>query len=59
MGTKITEVDLVPKSIHYAEKLATDGGFHDAMFIDIYVLKIMGKQNEKYDIGFTPEGVLC
>jgi hypothetical protein len=59
MEAKITEVDLVPESIHHAKKLATDGSFHDAKFIEINVLKIMGKQNEKYDIGFTSEGVLC
>ena len=59
MEAKITEVDLVPESIHYAEKLATDNGINDAKFIEINVLKIMGKQNEKSDIGFTSEGVLC
>mgnify|MGYP001557108586 CR=1 FL=1 len=57
MEAKITDVDLVPESTHHAEKLATDGGFHDAKFIEINVLKIMEKQNGKYDTGFTSEDV--
>jgi tRNA/tmRNA/rRNA uracil-C5-methylase (TrmA/RlmC/RlmD family) len=57
MEAKITGVDLVPESTHHAEKLATDGGFHDAKFIEINVLKIMEKQNGKYDTGFTSEDV--
>ena len=59
MGAKVTGVDLVPENISYARKLAADFDVHDARFIESNVLEIMDKHDEKYDIVFTTEGVLC
>ena len=59
MGAKVTGVDLVPENIYYAQKLATDLGIADAKFIESNVLQIMEKHNQKYDIVYTTEGVLC
>ena len=59
MGARVTGVDLVPENIHYAKKLAADCGIHDARFIESNVLEIMDKHDEKYDIVYTTEGVLC
>ncbi len=59
MGAKVTGVDLVPENIYYARKLAADFGFNDARFIESNVLEIMDKHDEKYDIVYTSEGVLC
>jgi SAM-dependent methyltransferase len=59
LGASVTGVDLVPENIHYARRLAADCGIHDARFIESNVLEIMDKHDEKYDIVFTTEGVLC
>lgn len=59
MGAKVTGVDLVPENIHYAGKMASDCGIDDARFIESNVLEIMDKHDEKYDIVYTTEGVLC
>jgi SAM-dependent methyltransferase len=59
MGVKVTGVDLVPENIHYARKLAVDLGINNARFIESNVLEIMEKHNERYDIVYTTEGVLC
>ncbi len=59
MGAKITGVDLVPENIQYAKKLAKDLCFNDAAFIESNVLNIMDVHDEKYDIVYTTEGVLC
>lgn len=59
LGAKVTGVDLVPENIHYARRLATDFGFSDARFIQSNVLEIMDKHDEKYDVVYTTEGVLC
>lgn len=59
MGASVTGVDLVPENITYARKLAADCGIHDARFIESNVLEIMDKHEEKYDVVYTTEGVLC
>ncbi len=59
MGARVTGVDLVPENIHYARKLAADLGIHDARFIESNVLEIKDKHDERYDIVYTTEGVLC
>jgi len=59
VGAKTTGVDLVPDNIHYARMLAADFGIDDARFIESNVLEIMDKHDEKYDIVYTTEGVLC
>jgi SAM-dependent methyltransferase len=59
MGATVTGVDLVPENIRYAKKLATDCGINDARFIESNVLEIMEIHDEKYDIVYTTEGVLC
>ncbi len=59
MGARVTGVDLVPENIHYAQRLAADCGIDDARFIESNVLEIMDKHDEKYDIVYTTEGVLC
>lgn len=59
MGARVTGVDLVPDNIHYAKRLAGDCGIDDAQFIESNVLEIMDKHDEKYDIVYTTEGVLC
>ncbi len=59
MGANVTGVDLVPENIDYARQLAVDCGINDARFIESNVLEIMEKHDEKYDIVFTTEGVLC
>ena len=59
MGARVTGVDLVPGNIHYAKKLAADCGINDARFIESNVLEIMERHDQKYDIVFTTEGVLC
>jgi len=59
MGAKVTGVDLVPENIHFARRLAADCGVDDARFIESNVLEIMEKHDEKYNIVFTTEGVLC
>jgi len=59
MGAKVVGVDLVPENIHYARKLATDLEIKDIKFIESNVLDVMEKHNEKYDIVYTTEGVLC
>ena len=59
LGAKVTGVDFAPENIHYARKLAADFGIHDAMFIESNVLEIMEKHEDKYDIVYTTEGVLC
>ena len=59
MGAKVTGVDLVPENIYYARKLAAEFGINDARFIESNVLEIMEKHDEKYDIVYTTEGVLC
>jgi SAM-dependent methyltransferase len=59
MGAKVTGVDLVSENIHYARKLAVDLGINNARFIESNALEIMEKHNERYDIVYTTEGVLC
>jgi SAM-dependent methyltransferase len=59
MGASVTGVDLVPENIHYARRLAADCGIKDARFIESNVLEIMEKHDQKYDVVFTTEGVLC
>lgn len=59
MGAKVTGVDLAPENMHYARKLAVDFGFDDARFIESNVLELMNRHDEKYDIVYTTEGVLC
>jgi SAM-dependent methyltransferase len=59
MGARVTGVDLVPENVHYARKLAADLGIDDARFIESNVLEIMDKHDERYDIVYTTEGVLC
>lgn len=59
MGARVTGVDLVPENVAYARQLAADFGIQDARFIASNVLEIMEHHDEKYDIVFTTEGVLC
>ena len=59
MGAIVTGVDLVPENIHYAKKLAADCGIENARFIESNVLELIDKHDEKYDIVYTTEGVLC
>ena len=59
MGAKVTGVDLVPANIHYAKRLAADLAIDDARFIESDVLEIMDRHDDKYDIVYTTEGVLC
>lgn len=59
MGAKVTGVDLVSENIHYARKLAVDLDIDNVKFIESNFLEIMEKHNERYDIVYTTEGVLC
>lgn len=59
MGARVTGVDLVPENIDFARKLAAEMGIHDARFVEANVLELMEQHDEKYDIVFTSEGVLC
>lgn len=58
LGARVTGVDLVPKNIHYATKMAQELGVRDIRFIASDVLKLTKVHKEKYDIVFTSEGVL-
>jgi SAM-dependent methyltransferase len=59
LGARVTGVDFAPENIRYARKLASDCGIDDARFIEANVLEIMDTHDEKYDIVYTTEGVLC
>jgi len=59
MGAEVTGVDLVPENIFYARKLAADFGFDAVRFIESNVLEIMETNDEKYDVVYSTEGVLC
>lgn len=59
LGATVTGTDLVPANIHYARRLAEDCGVHDARFIESNTLELMDRHQEKYDVVFTTEGVLC
>lgn len=59
MGARVTGVDFVPENIRLARKLASDFHIDDARFIESNVLEISKKHDEKYDIVYTTEGVLC
>lgn len=57
MGAIVTGVDIVPKNIYYAKKLADDLNI-DATFIESDIMTLMEHHHETYDIIFTTEGVL-
>jgi SAM-dependent methyltransferase len=59
MGAKVTGVDLVPENVRFARRLASDFRIDDARFLESNVLEIMEIHDEKYDIVYTTEGVLC
>lgn len=59
LGATVTGVDLVPENVHYARQLAADFAIHDARFIESNVLTLPEIHQEKYDVVFTSEGVLC
>jgi SAM-dependent methyltransferase len=59
LGARVTGVDLVPENVRYARMLAADFGIQDARFLESNVLEVMEIHQEKYDIVFTTEGVLC
>lgn len=52
-------VDFTPENIHYARKLAADSGIPDARFIEANILEIMDRHDEKHDIVYSTDGVLC
>ena len=56
-GAKITGVDLAPRNIIYANKLAEDFKI-DANFIESNIYDIPQKQLGKFDIVFTSEGAI-
>jgi len=49
-------VDLVPKNIHYAKKLANDLNITNVDFIASDIMELMENHNEKYDVVFVSEG---
>jgi len=59
MGAEVTGVDLVPENIHFARKLSADFEIQNARYIEANVLEIMENHDERYDIVYTTEGVLC
>jgi SAM-dependent methyltransferase len=59
LGAQVTGVDLAPENVAFARKLAADCGVADARFIESNVLELMDVHDERYDIVFTTEGVLC
>jgi SAM-dependent methyltransferase len=58
MGGIVTGVDLVPENIIYAEKLANDFKIKNIKFIESDIMDFIGKDENKYDIVFTTEGVI-
>ena len=59
MGAIVTGTDIVPENIHYARKLAQDFGMEDMCFLEANTLELMEVLDEKYDVVYTTEGVLC
>ena len=58
LGAKVTGMDISPKALRYARKLADKMGI-EAEFIESDVMEVMEKTNQKYDIVFSSMGVLC
>jgi len=58
LGAQVTGIDISPESLKYARKLAGRMGFA-ANFIEIDVLDVKEKVQEKFDIVFASTGVLC
>ncbi|MDR1429102.1 MAG: class I SAM-dependent methyltransferase [Spirochaetaceae bacterium] len=60
MGATVTGIDLVPDNIMYANKLAAELNIKNVKFIEEDLMEMdLSKYNDKYDIVFTSEGVLC
>lgn len=58
LGARVTGVDLVPENIHYAEKMASEHGVHDAVFIESDIMTLMDSHHDRYDIVFTSDGAI-
>jgi SAM-dependent methyltransferase len=58
-GATVTGVDLVPENIFYAKKLSQELKIQNIEFIESDIMELKEKHNEKYDMVFTTEGVLC
>jgi SAM-dependent methyltransferase len=59
LGAEVTGVDLVPENVHYARRLAADPGETSVRFIESNVLTLADIHQEKYDLVYTSEGVIC
>lgn len=58
-AAEVTGVDLVPENVQYARQLAADLGVTNVRFIEANVLELMDRHQEKYDVVYTTQGVLC
>ncbi len=58
MGARVTGVDLAPENVHFAQRLARENGFHEAVFIESDIMQLMQVHDGKYDVVFTSEGAL-
>ncbi len=55
----VTGVDLVPRNVEYAQRLASDLGFTNAEFLVSDIMELESRHHRKYDVVFTSEGALC
>ena len=60
-AASVTGVDLVPENIQYARRLANDLKQENVSFIesDLMTLQEQIGSDDKYDVVFTSEGVIC
>lgn len=58
LGARVTGVDISPKSLKYARKLAVQMGI-EADFIEADIMDVMSIVQRKFDIVFSSTGVLC
>jgi 2-polyprenyl-3-methyl-5-hydroxy-6-metoxy-1,4-benzoquinol methylase len=58
LGAKVTGMDISPKALMYARKLAAKLRI-EANFIESDVMDAIGKMNKKFDIVFSSIGVLA
>lgn len=58
LGAKVTGIDISPKAVQYARRLAGQMGI-EAWFVEADVMDVQEKVSSKYDIVFSSTGVLC